>query len=178
MASEAKKSKKEEVKNVLSSGETLFDAETESEILRFIEGSGIPTIISDLKAANLTNEQKASLSRVSVLAAISVRRNLAEILKADLSVVSSLPFMVLNSKVNMGKLSIIGHCLMRYEVTGKIGEAWRAKLNGKLSIFETSDYSKFPVARAEIFEALKSRSLFTKDFSDTLFKLVIPAKAQ
>jgi hypothetical protein len=175
---EAKKSKKEEVKNVLSPRGVLFDDETELEILRFIEGSSLPTIISELKAANLTNEQKASLSRVSIVAAISVRRNLASILQVDYSIVTSLPFMTLNNQVNMGKLCMIGHCLMRYDVAGKIGEAWRAKLNGKLSIFETNDYSKFQPKRAEIFEKQKIRSQFSKELSDNLFKLVVPPKMQ
>jgi hypothetical protein len=163
-------------KSISISKRILFDNNTEVNILKFITGSILSTITKDLKSANISNEQKASLARLTVVIAIGYDGYLAKTFKSDLLVVVSLPFIILNGALDIEKLSVIGHCLMRYNITGRIGKAWRLKLNGFKSIYETTDYSNFPTRTAESFEKQRAQVLFIKDLADVLYKLVVPSE--
>jgi hypothetical protein len=156
--------------------ETIFDEETEIALLKLVSGSSVSSLALELKEAKLSSEQKASVCRLSVCAAIAARRALQITLPADFSQVLAIPMFVLNNQLNYTKLVIIGHVLMRYPLSGAVGEAWRNKIKGALSIFETEDLSMFPEKRMTIIRVLKMKASFTKESGETLYAAVVPSK--
>jgi hypothetical protein len=157
--------------------ETVFDDETEAAVLKLVNGSSYYSLADEIKTINLTGEQKASLCRISICAAVGARKSLAATLPTDFAVVNSISAFMLNNQINYTKLVLIGHSLLRYTISGEVGVAWRAKLKGPLSIFETDDLSMFPDKRVVILKNLKAKAGFTRELVEAVYSAVVPPKS-
>jgi hypothetical protein len=94
-----------------------------------LEGANAATVLADLKAAGqVRDDVKRAIARVAIAAASGGRKVVESKCAADGALVTTVPALALNGKVNITKLSIIGHVLIAAMPETKLYQAIRVKI--------------------------------------------------
>jgi hypothetical protein len=168
-----KKEKGRKVEAKVKSELKFMDDGFEDQLTKYIDGASFQSVAAELKELHLDENQKRALFRSSVCAAIGNRRTLSDVTTKEVNQVSSLRGFMLNNVISMAKLTIIGHALLRTTHTGRIGVLWRAKLNGALSIYETSTFVGISDKRLKVIELVKQKRVFSADAADDIVKVIM-----
>lgn len=161
---------KDKANIIITSVNPMFDAAFEALALKYIEGASFRSVASELKGLDITAEIKQALFKASIIAAIGSRRTVQDATSKESAIVAGLKGFSIDNVVTMSKLTIIGHSLLRSDISGQIGVAWRSRIGGAKSIFETSDYVQISEARSRIFSRLRARRIFDEESAEAIVK--------
>jgi hypothetical protein len=131
-------------------------------LTRLINGSSIQLLAKEFAAAHLTDEEKNAIIKVSLMAAVSMRKAVKENLPDEERIVLRVDMFELNGDLNFSKLALVGHVLLHLNIFPAITEAWQKRLGAK-SVFEATKFDAFTSIRGVALANIKAKAFFTEE---------------